>query len=164
MQNWIHVKRYLSTLVRLPSPASQSCSNDARGTSCAEQRRYTTRRRSRCRPPEDLPDSEGACSTSSRCEHKRVTDPSLGLPGVFKDRLHGIHPIEMHRQVLPVPCASSKVVQVPCPVPGAREQALLIIFIDVALVHVIEKGTLQWKQGLTCSALTQDMAPCLQAW
>ena len=103
MQNWIHVKRYLSTLVRLPSPASQSCSNDARGTSCAEQRRYTTRRWSRCRPPEDLPDSEGACSTSSRCEHKRVTDPSLGPPGVFKDGLHGINPNEMHRQALPGP-------------------------------------------------------------
>ena len=72
---------------------------------------------------EDLADSEGVCSTSSRCEHKCVTDPSLGLPGVFKDGLHCIHPIEMPRQVLPVPCASSKVVQIPRPVPGAREQA-----------------------------------------
>ena len=114
------VRRYLSTHVRLPSPASQSCSNDARGSSCAEQRRYTTRSRSRCRPPEDLPDSEGACSTSSRCEHKRVTDPSLGPPGVFKDGLHGINPNEMHRQALPGPGASGKLVQVPCPVPGAR--------------------------------------------
>ena len=51
------------------------------------------------------------------------------------------------------------------PVPClGQENKLLIIFIDVALVHVIEKGTLQWKQGLTCNALTQDMAPCLQAW
>ena len=114
--------------------------------------------------PENLQDSEGVCSTSRRCEHKRVTNPSLGPPGVFKDGLHGIHEIEMHRLVLPGPGASGKLVQVPCPVPGAREQALLIIFIDVALVHVIEKGTLQWKQGLTCNALPQDMAPCLQAW
>ena len=51
------------------------------------------------------------------------------------------------------------------PVPClGQENKLLIIFIDVAFVHVIEKGTLQWKQGLTCNALTQDMAPCLQAW
>ena len=53
--------------------------------------------------PENLQDSEGVCSTSSRCEHKRVTDPSLGPPGVFKDGLHGINPNEMHRQALPGP-------------------------------------------------------------
>ena len=45
-----------------------------------------------------------------------------------------------------------------------QENKLLIIFIDVALAHVIENGALQWKQGLTCNALTQDMTPCLQAW
>ena len=73
--------------------------------------------------PENLQDSEGVCSTSRRCEHKRVTNPSLGPPGVFKDGLHGIHEIEMHRLVLPGPGASGKLVQVPCPVPGAREQA-----------------------------------------
>ena len=51
------------------------------------------------------------------------------------------------------------------PVPClGQENKLLIIFIDVALAHVIENGTLQWKQGLTCNALTQDMTPCLQAW
>ena len=108
-----------STLVSLPSPASQSSSNDARGTCCAEQRRYTTRSRSRCRPQKTCQTVKAHAAHPTWCERKCVTDPSLGLPGVSKDGLHAVHPIEMHRQVLSGPGVSGKLVQVSCPVPGA---------------------------------------------
>ena len=108
-----------STLVSLPSPASQSSSNDARGTCCAEQRRYTTRSRSRCRPQKTCQTVKAHAAHPTWCERKCITDPSLGLPGVSKDGLHAVHPIEMHRQVLSGPGVSGKLVQVSCPVPGA---------------------------------------------
>ena len=112
-----------STIVCLLSPASQSCSNDARGTCCAEQRKYTTRSRSRCRSQKTCQTVKAHATHPAWCERKRITDPSLGLPGVSKDGLHDVHPIEMHRQVLSGPGVSGKLVQVSCPVPGAWGQS-----------------------------------------
>ena len=154
------VRRYLSTHVRLPSPASQSCSNDARGSSCAEQRRYTTRSRSRCWPQRTWQTVKAYAAHPAGVSTNASPTRALAFQACSRTgfmasiqlkcigRSYRCHVHQARWFKFPVPCLG-------------QENKLLIIFIDVALAHVIEKGTLQWKPGfdMQCIDARYDTVP-----